>query len=232
MELFNLIDVSKEHNLGSVKLKSLNKLNLTVEAGRITSITGPEAAGKSRLVHLLSFNDTATHGTIEYKGRQVARLDEKMISKIRTCEIGLIPQSFHLNSTISILDNVSMVAKIMGQDNWVAQEKAEHWLESMGLQDCMNEFPIELRLLEFKKVGIAKAMMREPDVLICDDLYQHMSDQECEEAGSLLVNLNRDHGITVVQTARTEDLTKGSDVYYELHNGYCTSKRSSSFHAA
>lgn len=232
MNLFQLSKVSKEHFLGSVKLRSLQQIDLNIEKGKITSFLGPEASGKSRILHLLSLNDTPTEGELIYKGRNLRNFDEKQLSRIRTFEVGMVPQSFHLNSTVSILENVSMVSKIMGEDNWMAQEKAEFWLNKMGLFHNANDYPIELGLLEFKKVGIAKAMIKKPDFLIVDELYASLNEQECNDLFNILYNLNKEYNLTIVQATRRLSYCRYSDVIFQMNNGKCHLQKSDEATAA
>lgn len=232
MNIFQLANVSKEHSLGSVKLKSLQQVNLNIEKGKITSIIGPEASGKSRIVHLLSLNDNPTGGNISYKGVNLATCDEKELSRIRTYDVGLVPQNFHLNSTISILDNVSMIAKIMGDDNWIAREKAEYWLSKLGLQSHLNDYPIELGLFEFKKVGIARAMVKKPEFLILDELYACLTDDECNRLFQYIYELNKEFQLTVIHVSRKVDYCKYSDMVYQMKNGKCTQFKPSEATAA
>lgn len=232
MNLFQLSKVSKEHFLGSVKLRSLQQIDLNIEKGKITSIMGPEASGKSQILHLLALNDIPTEGELIYKGRNLQNFDEKQMSKIRTFEVGIVPQSFHLNSTVSILENVSMVSKIMGEDNWMAREKAEFWLKKMGLLHSANDYPIELGLLEFKKVGIAKAMIKKPDFLIVDELYAHLNEQECDDLFNILYNLNKEYNLTIIQATRRLSYCRYSDVIYQMNNGKCHLQKSDEATAA
>lgn len=232
MNLFELNNISKEHYLGSVKLKSLQHVNLSVEKGKVTSITGPEASGKSRILHLLSLHDTPTDGELIYNGKNLATCDEKELSRIRTCDVGLVPQSFHLNSTISILDNVSMIAKILGEDNWVAREKAEYWLSKLGLQNCLNDYPIELGLFEFKKVGIAKAMIKKPEFLIVDELYTCLNEEECMELFHFIHELNKEYKLTIIHSTRNMEYCKYSDWVYQMNNGKCRLSKSNEATAA
>lgn len=232
MNMFQLANVSKEHFLGSVKLKSLQKVDLSIQQGKITTIIGPEASGKSRILHLLSLNDIPTSGNIIYKGTDLATCDEKELSRIRTYDVGLVPQSFHLNSTISVLDNVSMISKIMGEDNWIAREKAEHWLSRLGLQEHLNDYPIELGLFEFKKVGIAKAMIKKPEFLILDELYTCLSEEQSDSLFKFIYDLNKEYQLTIIHASRRVDYCKYSDMVYQMKNGRCTQFKPSEATAA
>ncbi|MFW5761967.1 MAG: ATP-binding cassette domain-containing protein, partial [Cyclobacteriaceae bacterium] len=150
----------------------------------------------------------------------------------RTYDVGLVPQSFNLNSTITILDNVSMISKIMGEDNWIAKEKAEYWLSRIGLQAHLNDYPIELGLLEFKKVGIAKAMIKKPEFLILDELYACLSNEESNNLFQFIYDLNKEYQMTIIQATRKMDYCKYSDTVYQIKNGRSSLFKSSEATAA
>lgn len=232
MNIFQLKNISKEHCLGSVILKSLKNVNLEIDRGKFYSILGPEGAGKSRILYLLGLTDLPSTGNIYYKGNNILNLDEKESSRIRNQEIGFVPQSFHLNSTISILENVSMISRILGEDNWVAEEKAEFWLSKVGLEAKINAYPIELSLEEFKRVALAKMMVKKPEIILADEIYQHLDYQEANNLLKLLTSFNKEYQVTIVQATRCQEFTKYSDVIYKIKDGYSSVIKSDTATAA
>ena len=213
MSQFILKDIQKEEQLGSVVIKSLKDVNLEFEKGQFYSLVGPEGAGKSKILNILSFSENPSAGTFLYNNRNVRELEQREINHIRANNIGYIPQIVNLNLTISAIDNVSMVSKILGEENVVAREKAEFWLKQVGLGHKINATPLELDYLEFKKIGIARAMIKKPEILLADDIYYKINPVRGRELLELLLKLNKEHKVTVVQTARNAELAKSSTIY-------------------
>lgn len=213
MSQFILKDIQKEEQLGSVVIKSLKDVNLEFEKGQFYSLVGPEGSGKSKILNILSFSESPSAGTFLYNNRNVRELEQREINHIRANNIGYIPQIVNLNLTISAIDNVSMVSKILGEENVVARDKAEFWLTQVGLGHKINATPLELDYLEFKKIGIARAMIKKPEILLADDIYYKINPVRGRELLELLLKLNKEHKVTIVQTARNAELAKSSTIY-------------------
>ena len=219
MNLFELKNISKEHCLGDVKFKSLHHIEMVIESGKFYTLWGPEGAGKSRILFLLGLMDQPTTGEIFYKGINVAGMDDKQMKSIRVNEVGYIPQNFYLNNTFTLLDNISLVSKLMGQDNWLAQEKAEFWLHKVGLDHKMNGYPLELNKLEFKKAAIAREMVKKPEILLADELYLDLQPEEIQEVVDLLLEINKTYQTSIVQTSRIPGCAKFCDTIYQVKDG-------------
>ncbi len=219
-----LKQVRKEEQLGSVVIRSLQDVNLEVEEGSFHSICGPEGSGKSKIISILSLIDVPSSGEFYFNGENIAQLSYRDVSWIRSTQIGVIPQVININFTSSVLDNISMISKIMGEDNKLAKEKAMYWLQQVRLDHIAHLSPLELDFTATKKLGIAKAMIKNPKILLADNIYHQIPTTGAEELLNLLTDLNLQHGITVVQTARTDRFVKSNSFVYDIHNGK-TSKR-------
>jgi putative ABC transport system ATP-binding protein len=219
-----LKQVRKEEQLGSVVIQSLKDVNLEIEEGTFNSICGPEGSGKSRILNILGMINMPTAGEFQYKNRIVSQLTEREISAIRATKISYIPQFLNMNLTSSVLENVSMMAKILGADNKEAQEKAMYWLRKVGLSTKAHCIPLELDLVNIKKILIAKAMVKKPEILLLDDIYNKLNSSAAEELQNLLIKINHDHHVTIIQTTRNVDHTKASAFVYDINDGK-TSKR-------
>jgi putative ABC transport system ATP-binding protein len=222
--LYNLKHVQKEEHLGSVVIKSLKEVNLDIEKGSFNTICGPEGSGKSRLISLLNLMEMPSSGEFFFKESKISQLTEREINATRANHISYIPQCLCLNLTSSVLENVWMMAKIMGHDNKDSKEKALYWLQTVGLYKKALCIPLELDLLDIKKICIAKCMVKNPEVLLLDDIYHKLTAAASEELQNLLVQLSLNHRVTTVQTTRNENLAKAGSSIYDINNGV-TNKR-------
>lgn len=216
---FLLKNVRKEDKLGSVVIRSLRDINLEIEKGSFTTIYGPEGSGKSRLLSIMSLTELHSAGEFLFESRDISDLTEREISVLRAAKIGYVPQILNLNMTISVLENVSVAARIQGHDTRSAREKAFQWLDELDMSDKFNCTPLELTQLEIKKTGIAKAMIKNPDVLLIDEGYYRLPVREAEELFTTLYSINQRLGTTIVETARNLEISRPGPFVYLIQNG-------------
>lgn len=219
-----LKQVRKDEQLGSVMIRSLRDVSLEIEEGSFNFICGPEGSGKSRLLSVLALISMPTSGEFYFRDTNVTKLSEREISAIRAAQIGYLPQIANLNMTSSLLDNISMAAKIRGDDSKKAQEKAMRWIAKTGLSGKELCIPLELDLLDIKRTCIARMMTKSPKILLLDDIYNRLTRDEADELLSLLYKINYEHGTTIIQTARNDNFVKQGTFVYDIHQG-ATSKR-------
>ncbi|MGK7394083.1 MAG: ATP-binding cassette domain-containing protein [Candidatus Cyclobacteriaceae bacterium M3_2C_046] len=232
-QYLELKNVVKEHNLGSVQLKSLYNVNMVIEKKGFHTLIGPEASGKSRILYILGFMDHPSQGKFFLEGKNVADLTDKEINRIRTKDIGFVPQIHHLNNTVSVLDNVSMVIKILGEEHWQADEKAEAILNKIGFKKPVDCLPLELNLKEIKMVALAKALIKKPQILIADDPYYQLATEDALALSEVFKTLKKEKELTFLQAVREETFALDYDICYEVQEGVTKLKhRQKSFNAA
>jgi len=216
---FVLRNVRKEDQLGSVIIRSLRDVNMEIERGSFTTIYGPAGSGKTKLLSILSLMEPPTSGEFYFEGRNTNEITVRELSVTRAAKIGVVPQILNLNMTISILENVSVAAMIHGYDSRSAREKAAEWLHALDLGHKMNCTPLELNQLEIKKTGLAKAVIKDPGVLLIDEPYYLLAPREVREMQDALSFVHQINGATLIQATRNMDAGKPGTVVYHIQNG-------------
>ncbi len=160
----SLRSVSKTYSTGGQSFKALDHVDLDIEEGRLVVILGPSGAGKSTLLNLIGGMDTPSEGTITAGGTDISRYTENQLADYRAEHIGFIFQFYNILPTLTVLENVNLVADL--SKNAIDGMRA---LEAVGLADHLNKFPNQLSGGEQQRVSIARAIAKNPSLLLCDE---------------------------------------------------------------
>lgn len=162
--IVELKNVSKIYKTGEKEFKALDKIDLTIEKGKFVVILGPSGAGKSTLLNLIGGMDTPTNGSIKIDGSDISKYTENQLSEYRAENIGFIFQFYNILPTLTVLENVELVKDIVknGKDSKAA-------IEAVGLKEHMSKFPNQLSGGEQQRVSIARAIAKNPKLLLCDE---------------------------------------------------------------
>ena len=164
MEIVKFENVSKIYETGDHVLKALDEVDLTLEKGQFIVILGPSGAGKSTLLNLLGGLDVPTKGKIIVDGTDISKLNSNQLAEYRAMKVGFIFQFYNLIPTLTVLENVSLVNEI-SKDHL----DAKTMLDEVGLLDHINNFPSELSGEEQQRVSIARALPKNPQIILCDE---------------------------------------------------------------
>ena len=157
-------NVKKTYIVGEKKFEALDGVDLEINKGEFVVILGPSGAGKSTLLNLLGGMDKVTSGSIEIAGNEISKYNDKELTNYRAEEVGFIFQFYNIMPTLTVLENVNLI-----KDVTTTSKKANDVLKSVGLFKHKNKFPQELSGGEQQRVSIARAIMKEPKVLLCDE---------------------------------------------------------------
>ena len=160
----SLRSVSKTYSTGGQSFKALDHVDLDIEEGRLVVILGPSGAGKSTLLNLIGGMDAPSEGTITAGGTDISRYTENQLADYRAEHIGFIFQFYNILPTLTVLENVNLVADL--SKNAIDGMQA---LEAVGLADHLNKFPNQLSGGEQQRVSIARAIAKNPSLLLCDE---------------------------------------------------------------
>ena len=160
----SLRSVSKTYSTGGQSFKALDHVDLDIEEGRLVVILGPSGAGKSTLLNLIGGMDTPSEGTITAGGTDISRYTENQLADYRAEHIGFIFQFYNILPTLTVLENVNLVADL--SKNAIDGMQA---LEAVGLADHLNKFPNQLSGGEQQRVSSARAIAKNPSLLLCDE---------------------------------------------------------------
>ena len=187
--MMELVDVTKHYQQGRREVHALRGVSLRVEAGEFVSIMGPSGSGKSTLMHLLGALDTPTTGKALFLGRDLAAMSDRERSLLRRTRMGFVFQFFNLLPTLTAAENVALPLLLGGQGRKAARNQALAALERVGLDARADHFPEEMSGGEMQRVAVARALITEPDAILCDEPTGNLDSATSKEILSLLRGL-------------------------------------------
>ncbi len=207
-------NVSRIYQSGEYELKALDDLCLKIDKGEFVVILGPSGAGKTTLLNLLGGLDTATSGKIIVDGSNIVDYDEKQLTKYRAHSVGFIFQFYNLIPNLTAKENVELMEDIT--DLKIDGDKI---LESVGLTGHGNQFPAQLSGGEQQRVSIARALAKEPAMLLCDEPTGALDSNTGVMILSLLQNTCHEKDTTVVIVTHNSNLADAADKLIRIKNG-------------
>lgn len=207
-------NVTKQYFTGTHIINALDDASFKVNEGEFTVILGPSGAGKSTLLNLLGGMEHATNGEIIVNGNNIAAYNDKKLTKYRATDVGFVFQFYNLIPTLTALENVDLVREIC--PNATAAEAA---LESVGLKEQRYQYPSQLSGGEQQRVSIARAVCKNPQVLLCDEPTGALDSETGVQILTLLQNLSRENGKTVIIVTHNSALVEAADKVIRVKNG-------------
>ena len=204
--LISLQRVSKRYGEGASELMALNQISLEIQEGEFIAIMGASGSGKSTAMNILGCLDTPTAGTYLFKGVHVEALSRDQRARIRRRYLGFVFQGFNLLARTSAQENVELPLLYRGDSQAGRKKAAREALAAVGLAGWEHHTPSQLSGGQQQRVAIARAIVTEPAVVLADEPTGNLDTQRSHEIMSLLVGLNRDHGITVLMVTHEPDM--------------------------
>ena len=199
-------NLTKEYRSGGGTLAVLRNVTFDLAAGETVAIVGPSGSGKTTLLGLLAGLDTPTNGAVLLDGLDLAPLDEDARARLRGDRVGFVFQSFQLVPTLTALENVQVPLELRGiRDSDV---RARDLLERVGLGSRTHHFPAQLSGGEQQRVAIARAFVNRPRVLFADEPTGNLDGATGEKIVTLLEQLNREDGTTIVLVTHDQQLAR------------------------
>lgn len=201
------------------ELTVLKGIDLDIKQGEVVSIVGPSGAGKTTLLQIVGMLDTATSGAVTLCGRDVTRLKQKEMPKIRNTEIGFVFQFHQLLPEFSARENVMMPALIAGKSFKEAGLRADSLLEMMGLAERRDHRPKQMSGGENQRVAVARALINSPRIILADEPSGSLDSKNKEELHKLFFDLRDKLGQTFVIVTHDEHLATLTDRTIHLRDG-------------
>ena len=217
--LYKFSNVSKIFSAPGENLEILKNINLVVEEGEALAIVGTSGSGKSTLVHLMGALDTPSTGAVFFDGQDMARMTPDQKAAFRNKTLGFVFQFHHLLPEFSAVENVAMPAIIGGERQAVIMSKAREMLERVGLSARMESKISTLSGGERQRVAIARAVLMRPRVLLADEPTGNLDEGTGAQVGTLMNELNRELGMTLVVVTHNRELAAGMGRTLELKAG-------------
>lgn len=164
MKIVEFEEVSRIYKSGDHELRALDGVNMSLEEGKFVVILGPSGAGKSTLLNMLGGLDSPTSGKIIVEGKDIAKLNRNELADYRAKTVGFVFQFYNLIPTLTVYENVELVSEIAPDSL-----DTKKILEEVGLGDHLKNFPVELSGGEQQRVSIARALAKNPKILLCDE---------------------------------------------------------------
>ncbi|MDP7578641.1 MAG: ABC transporter ATP-binding protein [SAR202 cluster bacterium] len=215
--LIDLQNVTKVYSMGEVDVAALNGVNLSIRDGELISIMGPSGSGKSTLMNVIGCLDVPTSGRYVLEEQEVGSLRDNRLAEIRNRKIGFVFQTYNLLPRLTALANVQLPMLYGNGNN--AKERALDALDRVGLADRASHRPAELSGGQQQRVGIARALAKQPSLLLADEPTGNLDSGSSEEILTILKGLNRDEGITVIIVTHEADIASQTHRIISMRDG-------------
>ena len=212
--------VGKTYGTGEVRIDALKDANFTVDKGEICVIVGPSGAGKTTLLNILGGMDTLTSGCVRIDGRDISALGGRQLTAYRRYDVGFVFQFYNLIQNLTALENVEMATEICKNPM-----KPEEILARVGLAGRANNFPSQLSGGEQQRVSIARALAKNPKLLLCDEPTGALDYVTGKQILKLLQDTSRETGMTVIIITHNSALTAMADRVISVKNGTVVDER-------
>lgn len=223
-KILKINGLEKTYKSGHKQLTVLKDVSFSVDQGQSFSIVGPSGSGKTTLLGLCAGLDQPNAGTVELCGFDLNSLNEDERAQLRNKEVGFIFQNFQLLPTLTALENVSVPLELQGAAH--AKSKSMELLTNVGLGDRMDHYPSQLSGGEQQRVAIARAFSNAPSILFADEPTGNLDEETGENVITLLFDLNKASGTTLVIITHDLDLANRTDQILRLKGGKILSNES------
>jgi len=219
--MIDLNNIYKSYPMGKRELTVLQGVNLHIEKGEMVAIMGPSGSGKSTLLNLIGLLDRPTLGSYKLEDKEVSKLSSGEQSKVRGQKIGFIFQSFNLLPYLSALGNVELGQKYAGRLN---KKSAMEALNRVGLTDRISHKPSELSGGEQQRVAVARALAKNPQIVLADEPTGNLDSHSSKEIMAILINLHAEHKITLVMITHDPNIARYCQLIVHIEDGQIISE--------
>ena len=214
MSFIELRDVVKTYKMGEVEIKAVDNISFPIEKGEFVVVVGPSGAGKTTVLNILGGMDKATSGEVIVDGTDISKFSEKELTKYRRDDVGFVFQFYNLVQNLTALENVELAAQICKNPI-----DAEQVLGEVGLSARLDNFPSQLSGGEQQRVSIARALAKNPKLLLCDEPTGALDYITGKSILKLLQDTCREKGLTVIVITLNSALTPMADKIIKIKNG-------------
>ena len=215
MNLFTISDLTKEYGAGDAKIAALKKISLAIPEGKFIVILGASGSGKSTMLNMLGCMDRATAGTIQFMGADITVFNKRQMTAFRSAHIGFVFQSYNLLPDLTALENVEFSTELAK----LSRAEAENALCMVGLSERMNHYPAELSGGEQQRVSIARAIAKNPRVLLCDEPTGALDFSTGIMVLEVLKQIHRERKTSILLITHNQEIAKIADMVITMRSG-------------
>ena len=207
-------DAKKQYGTGEAAVYALEGADLSLEKGKICVILGPSGSGKSTLLNMIGGLDSLDGGEVVIDGQNITKFGKKELTAYRKQSVGFVFQFYNLIPTLTVYENVKLVSEI--SENALG---AKDMIGKVGLLDHLNNFPSELSGGEQQRISIARALCKNPKILLCDEPTGALDSETGVMVLKLLLDMAKNYGKTIVIVTHNQNIAKMADVVIRVKNG-------------
>lgn len=209
-----ITDAVKKYGKGENEIYGLDHVSLKINKGEICVILGPSGSGKSTLLHMIAGLDSLDSGSIKVDETEITGLSKKELTEYRREKIGVVFQSYNLISELTVRENIRVVKDISSNPLDI-----EELLKELGLTRQANQFPAELSGGQQQRCAIGRALIKNPQVLLCDELTGALDSASAKDVLTILEKINEKYNTTIVIITHNEGIAEMADRIIRIHDG-------------
>lgn len=198
MALLSLEGIGKSYRQGELEVQALTDINLQVKEGEFAALVGPSGSGKTTLLNIIGGLDSPTQGTTQLNGIDISGLKESQLSDFRLFQLGFVFQSYNLVPVLSALENVELVMVLQGRDKKECHQRAEHYLELVGLKSVMHRRPSALSGGQQQRVAVARALAAGPRLVLADEPTANLDSENATALLDIMHTLSHEEKTTFI----------------------------------
>ena len=215
-----LENITEIYHMGEVEIRAVDGIDFSIQKGEFVVIVGPSGAGKTTVLNILGGMDTASGGRITVDGQDITKYSERQLTGYRRDDIGFVFQFYNLIPNLTALENVEMALQICRNPL-----DARAVLKEVGLEERMDNFPAQLSGGEQQRVSIARALAKNPKLLLCDEPTGALDYNTGKAILKLLQEMCREKGMTVIVITHNSALAPMADRLIKIKNGKVSSMK-------
>jgi ABC-type lipoprotein export system ATPase subunit len=217
--LVELKNISKVYQSGKERVVALHRESFSLKKNDFLGIVGPSGAGKSTLLHILGGLEIPTQGQVLYNNKSIYAMKDSHLCQWRNRMVGFVFQFYHLIEELTVQENVSLPSFLLCRDRKTAFKKGQSLLQYLEILDKKDCFPSELSGGQKQKVAIARALINEPEMILCDEPTGNLDESSARKIIELLSLLNKEKGKTIVIVTHNQEIAKVTNRVFSMKGG-------------
>ena len=213
------VNLIKEFGEKDNKVRVLDDIDIEIKDGEFVSLMGPSGSGKSTLLYLVGGLDKPTKGKVLINGKDISKLSDNEMSKLRRRDIGFVFQFYNLVQNLTVEENIMLPVVMNGEKESNYKERLDYILKTIGLEDKRKSLPKELSGGQQQRVSIARAVILNPSIIFADDPIGNLDSKSGKEVMELFKKINEEEHITILQVTHSEESAKYGNRIIRLKDG-------------